>query len=200
LVLIFCFLGSVIAEDVDEDDEHLQQMAATIMQNLQKDHMPNDDSTLGAHNAPLRHLHDIGKHAVSDDYFNKSDNIKVTVGVKGVRFVSVERNGKFVNFTTAFGVGAVALYKVKQEDDSDDNEINSMSEESNQEIDNSLKTLRNEYLDEKNVSNPNETNVLIAQKARYGLKLWVRKPERKEVKVRVDHGFVVWAKTNITKT
>jgi hypothetical protein len=106
--------------------------------------MPNDDSTLGAHNAPLRHLHDIGKHAVSDDYFHKSDNIKVTVGVKGVRFVSVERNGKFVNFTTAFGVGAVALYKVKQEDDDDDNQINSMSEESNQEIDNSLKTLKNE--------------------------------------------------------
>jgi hypothetical protein len=33
-VLIFCFLGSVIAEDVDKDDEHLEQMAATIMQKL----------------------------------------------------------------------------------------------------------------------------------------------------------------------
>jgi hypothetical protein len=33
-VLIFCFLGSVIAEDVDKDDEHLQEIAATIMQKL----------------------------------------------------------------------------------------------------------------------------------------------------------------------
>jgi hypothetical protein len=115
-----------------------------FLNSLQKDHMPNDDSTSGAHNAPLHYMHDIGKHALSDNYFNKSDNIKVTVGMRGVRFVSVERNGKFVNMTTAFGVGAVALYKIQQKGGSNDNEINSMSEESDQEIDNSLQTLRNE--------------------------------------------------------
>jgi delta-aminolevulinic acid dehydratase/porphobilinogen synthase len=123
-----------------------------FLHSLQKDHMPNDDSTSGAHNAPLHHLHHIGKHALIDDYFNKTDNLKVTVGMRGVRFVSVERNGKFVNMTTAFGVGAVALFKIEKKGD---NEINSMSEESDQEIDNSLQTLKNEckfYFESKEVS------------------------------------------------
>jgi len=108
--------------------------------------MPSDDSSYGAHNAPLQNLHNIGKHAITEDNSNKTDKVKVKVGVKGIKFVSVEKNGKVVNITTTFGVAAVALYKVDAEEDSDksNNQIDSMSEESNEEIDNSLEPLRKE--------------------------------------------------------
>ena len=47
---------------------------------------------------------------------SKTDKTKITVGVKGVQFVSVESNGRVVNITTTFGVGAAAVYNVDKED------------------------------------------------------------------------------------
>lgn len=110
--------------------------------------MPSDGSESVAANAPLHHLHNIGKNAANYDNFNKTDKLKVTVGVKGIKFVSVEQNGKVVNISTAFGVGAVALYSVDKEEYSDNtyNSVNSMSEETNAEIDDSLEKLRNECI------------------------------------------------------
>ncbi|CAG2123419.1 unnamed protein product, partial [Medioppia subpectinata] len=108
LIVLIAFCGAVLAVNGDDEHKQLHELAANIMQNLQKDHMPSDGSNNGAPNAPLHHMHNIGKNAMNSEYIDKTDKLKVSVGVKGIRFVSVERNGKVVNISAAFGVGAVA--------------------------------------------------------------------------------------------
>jgi len=51
-------------------------------------------------------------------------------------------------------------------------------------------------LDENCATKPNETSIVVAQKARFGMKLRQRS---KKVKIRVDHGYIIFAKTNVTK-
>lgn len=67
----------------------------------------------------------------------------MTVEVKGTKFVSVQRNGKVVNISSDFGVGAVALYSVDRDNESelDFEQIEYkklMDEENQKEVDNSL--------------------------------------------------------------
>ena len=72
--------------------------------------------------------------------------MKITVGVKGVHFVSVEANGKVVNISTTFGVGAVAVYNIKKGDvDQEMEEYLIMTEdEAEREVDDSLQSMEEE--------------------------------------------------------
>ncbi|CAG2167601.1 unnamed protein product, partial [Oppiella nova] len=116
-IVLISLCGLVLAHySDDEEHQQLHKLAADIMQNLQKDHMPGEGSNSGAPNAPIHHLHNIGKNAMNSDFIQKTDKLKVSVGVKGIKFVSVEANGKVVNISTGFGVGAVALYSVQTDD------------------------------------------------------------------------------------
>jgi len=193
LILLIAYTGFASAGGYgrNEQMDELDEMATTIMQHLQKDHIPSDDSSSGAHNAPIHHIlkGNFGKQ-VMENGFNKTDKIKVTVGVKGIRFVSVEQNGTFVNISSVFGVGAAAVYNIVQED-SDDRDDNVSFEE----IDRLIEPLRDQYIDQTKAKK-DEIKVILGQSAKFGLKV---KQNEKDVSVKVKHGYIVGAKTNITK-
>ena len=107
---------------------------------LQKEHIPSEGSNSGVPNAPINHLHE-------SELITKTDRMKVTVGMKGIQFVSVESNGKVVNISTSFGVGAVALYSVDKEEVGEeiieDFQILT-ADESEKEIDETLESMEEE--------------------------------------------------------
>ena len=110
---------------------------------LQKEHIPSEGSSTSAPNAPLYHLNEIHKNP---GLIDKADKTKITVEVKGLKFVSVQRNGKVVNITTDFAVGAVALYSVDKDNefDLDFEQIEYkklVDQENASEVDDSLETM-----------------------------------------------------------
>ncbi|CAG2182405.1 unnamed protein product, partial [Oppiella nova] len=117
-----------------------------------------------------------------------------------IKFVSVEANGKVVNISTGFGVGAVALYSVQTDDNHLMRYYNSPTEvDTEAEIDDSLDKLSDEYLVEiPENAGKNQTKVILAQKAKFGMKIEPKSKDKKTVNVTVDHGYVVGAIVNVT--
>ncbi|XP_054153516.1 uncharacterized protein LOC128952194 [Oppia nitens] len=206
IVFVIC-MGSALSVDnhheVGSDQQHnqLHTLASNILQSMQNEYIPSDASHTGAHNAPLHVINNLDKNGFLSEFVDKTKKIKVTVGVKGVKFVSVESNGKVVNISEAFGVGAAALYTIVSDNNSDDDSYNRyvMQEETDQEIETIIKQMGDNYVDILPEAGRNETKIVLGQKAKFTIKIEPKHQNKGPIKVNVDHGYVAGAIVNVTK-